>query len=70
MFATAAQKGADKLRPDQEQLDQVDKEAPSGEWVSADGKRVGKNETPELQLKGPKGTEFRMNPKDDVANAK
>lgn len=70
LFATAAERAANKARPDQRDLDQVDKEAPSGEWIGADGKRVGKDETPELQLKGPKGTEFRMNPKDDPANAK
>lgn len=70
LFATAAERAANKARPDQRDLDQVDKSAPSGEWIGADGKRVGKDETPELQLKGPRGTEFRMNPKDDPANAK
>ncbi|KAJ9126120.1 hypothetical protein QFC24_002393 [Naganishia onofrii] len=70
LFATAAERAANKARPDQDQLDQVDKPAPSGEWIGADGQRVGKDETPELQLKGPRGTEFRMNPKDDPANAK
>jgi len=64
IFATGAAKVADKARPDQSQLDQVDKEAPSGEWIGADGQKVGKNETPELHLKGPGGSEIRYNPKD------
>ncbi len=50
-------------------MDQVDKPAPKGEFISEDGKKVGKNETPILHVKGPSGTEIRMNPKDDPANA-
>lgn len=69
MFATGAAKAADKARPPQDKMDQVDKPAPSGEWVSADGKRVGRDETPELQVKGPNGAEFRANPKDDPRDA-
>lgn len=70
IFATTASKAADKARPEQEQLDQVDKPAPSGEWIGPDGRRMGKNETPELQIKGPNGSEFRANPKDDPRHAK
>lgn len=69
LFATGAAKVAEKARPDQQQLDQVDKPAPSGEWVGADGKRVGRDETPELEISGPGKSGFRMNPKDDPANA-
>ncbi|KAK4689510.1 hypothetical protein P7C73_g600, partial [Tremellales sp. Uapishka_1] len=70
IFATGAAKVAEKARPDQSQLDQVDKEAPSGEWIGADGQKHGKNETPELQLKGPGGSQIRYNPKDAPGNAK
>ncbi|ODN78898.1 hypothetical protein L202_04426 [Cryptococcus amylolentus CBS 6039] len=69
VFATAASKAADKARPTQEQLDAVDQEAPSNEWVGADGKRHGPNETPEVQLKGPNGTEVRYHPKDAPGQA-
>lgn len=69
LFATGAAKAADAVRPDQEALDQVDKSAPSGEWVSADGRKVGRDETPELEVSGPGKLNFRMNPKDDPANA-
>jgi hypothetical protein len=58
------------VRPDQERLDQVDKTAPSGEFVSEDGRRVGRDETPVLQVRGPQGAEVRMHPKEDPANAR
>jgi hypothetical protein len=70
IFATTASKAAEKARPSDEQLNQVDKSAPRGEWISADGQRVGRDETPELQVKGPNGAEFRANPKDDPRHAK
>ncbi len=69
MFASGAAKAADRVRPDQEKLDQVDKTAPSGQFVSEDGRTVGKDETPVLHVQGPSGTEVRMNPKDDPRNA-
>ncbi|WWC93737.1 hypothetical protein V866_000573 [Kwoniella sp. B9012] len=70
IFATGAAKVADKARPNQEQLDSVDQEAPSKEWIGADGKRLGPNDTPELQVKGPDGAQVRYNPKDDPRSAK
>ncbi|KAL7423409.1 hypothetical protein Q5752_000989 [Cryptotrichosporon argae] len=70
LFATAASKAADKARPDQHQLDQVDKEAPSNQWVGADGKTHGTDSTPELQLKGPNGAQIHYNPKDAPGEAK
>jgi hypothetical protein len=70
MFATAAAKAAEKARPTDEQLDQIDQEAPSKQWVGADGKTHGTNETPELQLKGPDGSEIRYHPKDAPGDAK
>lgn len=69
IFATAATKAADKSRPSQEKLDSVDQEAPSHEWIGADGKRLGPNETPDIQLKGPKGTQARYHPRDDPRDA-
>ncbi|ORX38560.1 hypothetical protein BD324DRAFT_578011 [Kockovaella imperatae] len=71
VFATAASKVADTARPDQEQLDQVDQEAPSKQWVGPDGKKLGTQDTPELQLKNPAGDgEVRYNPKDAPSDAK
>lgn len=70
MFGTVAAKAADKIGPSQEKLDQVDKEAPSNQWVSKDGQKVGPNETPILHVKGPGGREIEMHPKDDPKNAK
>lgn len=69
IFATAATKAADKARPSQEQLDSVDQEAPSHEWIGADGKKLGPNETPDLQIKGPGGTQARYHPRDDPRDA-
>ncbi|WVR07478.1 hypothetical protein IAU60_004520 [Kwoniella sp. DSM 27419] len=69
IFASAAAKAADKARPDQEQLDKVDQEAPSNQWIGADGKRLGPNETPEVQVKGPDGSHVTYNPKDDPRDA-
>jgi hypothetical protein len=51
LFASVAAKTAEKARPDEHQLKQIDQEAPSDEWISKDGKRVGKDETPILQAK-------------------
>ncbi|ORY35471.1 hypothetical protein BCR39DRAFT_460742 [Naematelia encephala] len=70
LFATGAAKAADKARPDQNQLNQVDNEAPSKEWIGADGQKHGANETPEMQIKGPGGAEVRYNPKDSPSDAK
>ena len=71
VFATAASKAADKARPDQNQLDQVDQEAPSKQWIGPDGKKLGTQDTPELQLKNPAGDgEVRYNPKDAPSDAK
>lgn len=69
IFASTAAKAADKARPTQEQLDQVDREAPSKQWVGADGQKLGPNDTPEVQLRGPDGAEVRYNPKDAPSNA-
>ena len=70
LFATGATKAAeqvaktaDKARPSQEQLDQVDQPAPSKEWVGANGARHGPNETPQVQVKGPGGREMVYDPK-------
>lgn len=51
LFATVAANTAEKARPSEEQLNQVDQEAPSNQWVSKDGKTVGTGETPILQAK-------------------
>jgi hypothetical protein len=69
IFATAASKAADKARPNQDQLDQVDQEAPSKQWIGADGNKLGPNDTPDVQLKGPGGSEVRYNPKDAPGDA-
>jgi len=69
IFATTASRAADKARPSQEQLDQVDREAPSKQWVGPDGKTLGPNDTPEIQMKGPDGSQVRYNPKDAPGNA-
>jgi len=70
VFATGAAKAADRVRPDQETLDQVDKTAPSGQFISEDGRKVGKDETPVLHVKGPQGAEVRMHPKEDPRDAR
>ncbi|KAI9637351.1 uncharacterized protein MKK02DRAFT_36365 [Dioszegia hungarica] len=70
IFASTASRAADKARPSQQQLDQVDREAPSKQWIGADGKKLGPNDTPELQMKGPDGAEVRYNPKDAPSQAK
>jgi hypothetical protein len=69
IFATTASKAAEKARPNQDQLDQIDQEAPSKQWIGADGQRLGTNDTPDVQLKGPGGSEIRYNPKDAPGNA-
>lgn len=69
VFATAATKAAEAARPDQDRLQRVDQEAPSNQWVGADGQRLGPNDTPELQMKGPDGAQIRYNPKDAPGNA-
>jgi hypothetical protein len=70
IFATAASKAAERVRPDDEQLNQIDQEAPSNRWVGADGQKLGTSETPELQMKGPQGEEIRYHPKDDPRHAR
>ncbi|WWD18999.1 hypothetical protein CI109_103456 [Kwoniella shandongensis] len=70
IFATGAAKAADKARPTQDQLDRVDQEAPSHQWIGADGKKLGPNDTPDVQVKGPDGSQVRYNPKDDPRDAK
>jgi S-adenosylmethionine hydrolase len=69
IFATGAAKAADKARPTQQQLDQIDKEAPSKQWIGADGKKLGPNETPDVQVKAADGSQVRYNPKDAPGNA-
>ncbi|CED82968.1 Protein of unknown function DUF4449 [Phaffia rhodozyma] len=49
LFASAAVRTAEKVRPDEEELNQVDKEAPSGQWEGPGGKKYGTNETPVLE---------------------
>ena len=70
IFATAAAKAADKARPSDSQLDQVDQEAPSGQWIGKDGQKLGKNDTPVLHVKGPGGREMEYNPKHAPGEAK
>jgi hypothetical protein len=70
IFASTASRAADKARPSESQLNQIDKEAPSKQWVGADGKTLGPNDTPELQMKGPDGAQVRYNPKDAPGSAK
>lgn len=69
VFATVATKAADGARPSQSDLDQVDQEAPSNQWVGADGKKHGQNDTPELQMRGPSGSQIKYNPKDAPGDA-
>lgn len=69
VFASGAVKVAEKVKPDQEQLDKADQEAPSKEWIGADGQRLGTNDTPDVQVKGPGGSQVRYNPKDDPRSA-
>lgn len=70
IFATAASKAADKARPEQHQLDQVDQEAPSKQWIGADGQKLGTQDTPDVAIKGPDGAEVRYHPKDAPSDAK
>jgi len=70
IFATTAAKAADKARPNQDQLDQVDQEAPSKQWIGADGQKLGTQDTPDVAVKGPDGAEVRYHPKDAPSNAK
>lgn len=49
LFASAAVRGAEKIRPDDQELNQVDDEAPSGQWEGPGGKTYGTNETPKLE---------------------
>jgi hypothetical protein len=69
IFASTASRAADKARPSEQQLNQIDKEAPSKQWIGADGQKLGPNDTPELQVKGPDGSQVRYNPKDDPRSA-
>ncbi|QRV89055.1 hypothetical protein RhiJN_17073 [Ceratobasidium sp. AG-Ba] len=55
LFARGAAKAVETARPNPEQLAHVDDAAPSDQWKSADGKIVGPNETPVLQVKNPVG---------------
>ncbi|CAE7147721.1 unnamed protein product [Rhizoctonia solani] len=55
LFTRGASKALDSARPTQEQLAHVDDAAPSDQWKTADGKVVGPNETPTLQVKNPAG---------------
>lgn len=70
IFASGAAKVADKARPTQEQLDRVDQEAPSNQWVGADGQKLGPNETPDVAIKGPNGSEVRYHPHQAPGDAK
>jgi len=69
IFATTASKAAEKARPNQDQLDQIDQEAPSKQWIGADGQRLGTNDTPDVQVRGPGGSQVRYNPKDAPGDA-
>jgi hypothetical protein len=55
LFARGAGKAVEAARPTQEQLAHVDDAAPSDQWKSTDGRIVGPNETPVLQVKNPAG---------------
>ncbi|KAH7884057.1 hypothetical protein F5I97DRAFT_2046740 [Phlebopus sp. FC_14] len=57
LLAKGAVKVAERLRPEQEALAQVDKPAAEGEFVSKGGLKVGPQETPVLETKIP-GTEI------------
>ncbi|RXK41203.1 hypothetical protein M231_01608 [Tremella mesenterica] len=70
LFATGAANVAQQVRPTDEQKEKLDHEAPSKQWIGPDGKPVGANTTPELQLKGPNGAEIRYHPKDSPSDAK
>ncbi|CAE6470084.1 unnamed protein product [Rhizoctonia solani] len=55
LFARGASKALDATRPTEEQLAHVDDAAPSDQWKSTEGRVVGPNETPTLQVKNPAG---------------
>ncbi|KZO93654.1 hypothetical protein CALVIDRAFT_539829 [Calocera viscosa TUFC12733] len=66
MFATGAAKVAEATRPDPERMAQVDDAAPSDQWIGADGKVHGTDETPALQLNLPGGRSIIQHPKEDL----
>ncbi|KAJ1306987.1 hypothetical protein OPQ81_007967 [Rhizoctonia solani] len=55
LFTRGASKALDSTRPTSEQLAHVDDAAPSDQWKTTDGKIVGPNQTPTLQVKNPAG---------------
>ncbi|WVN90208.1 uncharacterized protein L203_105444 [Cryptococcus depauperatus CBS 7841] len=69
IFATAAIKMADNVRPSQDQLDQIEREAPSNEWIGKDGQKHGPNETPHIQFKGPGGRTINYDPRSAPGDA-
>ncbi|CUA74610.1 putative protein C32A11,02c [Schizosaccharomyces pombe 972h-] [Rhizoctonia solani] len=55
LFTRGASKALDSARPTPEQLAHVDDAAPSDQWKTTDGKIIGPNATPTLQVKNPAG---------------
>ncbi|KAH7327708.1 hypothetical protein B0J17DRAFT_680633 [Rhizoctonia solani] len=51
LFTRGASKALDSTRPTPEQLAHVDDAAPSDQWKTTEGRTVGPNETPTLQVK-------------------
>ncbi|KZT50965.1 hypothetical protein CALCODRAFT_488290 [Calocera cornea HHB12733] len=66
MFATGAAKLAETARPDAERMARVDDAAPSDQWIGADGKVHGTDETPALQVNLPGGRSIIQHPKEDL----
>ncbi|KAL7411789.1 hypothetical protein BDY24DRAFT_121689 [Mrakia frigida] len=50
IFANVAVKAAEKARPGEEELRNVDREGEAGRWIGAEGKTHGRDSTPNLEL--------------------
>ncbi|KAI0747079.1 hypothetical protein C8Q80DRAFT_1179196 [Daedaleopsis nitida] len=67
MLARTASKVADKARPDQERLRQIDDSAPADQFVSEGGRMVGPGETPVLEARIPgTGTTVAQHPRAEL----
>ncbi|KAI0954376.1 hypothetical protein AcV7_007628 [Taiwanofungus camphoratus] len=67
LLARGASKVADAARPDEERLRTVDDTAPKDQFVSADGRTVGPDETPVLEARIPgTSTTIAQHPRDEL----
>lgn len=69
LLSNAAVKVADASRPSQEQMGQVDNPAQANTFIGPDGQTLGPNDSPQLAVKGPDGTQIRYDPKHPPSQA-